>query len=142
MLEHASRNPKVRYLGLLKREDLARWAARSEDGPLPDRAGLRPRGQGGLSPQAPRDDVVRTACHRHLAAGQAEIVSGAKAGILVPPGDVEALIAAVATLHASPDRERMGVAAVEAMRERQAQQDGAARMERIIADAASGSVGR
>lgn len=134
--EHANRNPRVRYLGVLTSGELARWMRGARMGlcliePVPGRQ---------VKEVYPLKLFEMMACGLPMIAtdlpGQSAVIFKANAGLLVPAGDPGALARAVKALDSSPDRARMAASAAEAVLELRSQEQSAAQLERIIAAAA------
>ena len=137
-LEFAEQSPRVRCVGVLKTDELAKCMLGARMGlcliePLPNREVKEVYPLKLFEMMAFRLPVIATDL-----AGQRDVISHSNAGILVPPGDPEALAKAVSELNSSSSRELMAEAAVTAVLEMYNRQDSAAQFDRIISEAANG----
>jgi glycosyltransferase involved in cell wall biosynthesis len=132
VMEKAEKNIKVRYLGLLPREQLAKVLREAEIG-LCLVESLSGRGVMQVFPlklfemMASGLPIVATDLP-----GQRDIVIGAQAGVIAPLNDPVALAKAVAKLRKDPDRREMGRRAAETVSSQHSWHVRAIELERFI----------
>ncbi len=130
--ERAARSPRIQYLGLLDRAALAARLRTARIGlclvePVESREMSEVYPLKLFEMMASGVPVVATDLP-----GQREVLRESNAGVIVALYDPAALAEAVAALHASPDRKRMGAAGADAVRTQYDWRFGAAALERVL----------